>query len=312
MKKILIFCVLFVLIDLKITIAQTVTDIDGNVYNTVTIGSQVWMKSNLNTSKYNDGTTIQNVTDSATWINLTTGAYCDYNNTPSNSVIYSKLYNWYAVTNSSNLCPTNWHIPNETEWNKLEKFLDYTVDTTSTNWTGTTIGSKLKEAGSLHWCSISGSTNSSEFTALPGGSRYKIYNYSMIGANGFWWSLNAYDATDAWMRSLVCESPPIRRSNYAKICGFSVRCISDFAADINEMVNNEQIKIYPNPTTDKLIIEAVINSKIEIINIQSQIVKTISIVNSITTIDISNLVRGFYTVKIITNNGFIARKLIKE
>jgi uncharacterized protein (TIGR02145 family) len=81
--------------------AQTVTDIDGNIYNTVTIGTQVWMKENLKTTKYNDGTAMPNVTDNSAWAALTTGAYCDYNNTPSNSTTYGRLYNWYAVDNNA-------------------------------------------------------------------------------------------------------------------------------------------------------------------------------------------------------------------
>src|ERR1039457_6983324 len=82
--------------------AQTVKDTDGNVYHTVTIGTQVWMLENLNTTKYQDGTPIPNITDSISWVNNTTGAYSDYNNTPSNSAVYGRLYNWYAATNGHN------------------------------------------------------------------------------------------------------------------------------------------------------------------------------------------------------------------
>src|SRR5574344_55140 len=88
----------------------TVTDIDGNVYHTITIGTQTWMVENLKVSKYNDGTAIPNVTDATAWAALTTGAYCDYNNDVANGTKYGHLYNWYAV-NTGKLAPSGWHGP---------------------------------------------------------------------------------------------------------------------------------------------------------------------------------------------------------
>ena len=134
----------------------SITDIDGNTYKTVTIGTQTWMAENLKVTKYNDGIAIPNVTDNTAWRELTTGALCDYGNTPSNSETYGKLYNWHAV-NTGKLCPTGWHVPSDAEWTELTDYLG-----------GTSVaGDKLKETGSTHWSNLrTGATNETGFTAL--------------------------------------------------------------------------------------------------------------------------------------------------
>ena len=120
-----------------------VQDIDGNNYLTVTIGTQIWMAENLRTTKYNDGTAIPLVTDNTTWANLTTPAYCWYNNdAKTNGSTYGALYNWYSV-NTKKLCPTGWHVPNDTEWTTLTTYLGGTA----------VAGGKLKETGTAHWYS---------------------------------------------------------------------------------------------------------------------------------------------------------------
>ena len=109
----------------------TVTDADGNIYNTTTIGTQVWMKENLKTTKYNDGTAIPNITDNNAWAASTTGAYCDYSNTPVDSNTYGRLYNWYTVDNNAatkvvsnggkNVCPTGWHVPSDRRMDNINR-----------------------------------------------------------------------------------------------------------------------------------------------------------------------------------------------
>ena len=103
------------------TPASTVTDIDGNVYHFETIGTQVWMVENLKTTKYRDGTSIPNVTINSAWSSLTTGAYCDYSNTSSNSDVYGRMYNWYAINDTHHICPAGWHIPTDAEWTTLNQ-----------------------------------------------------------------------------------------------------------------------------------------------------------------------------------------------
>ena len=204
----------------------TVTDIDGNVYHTVTIGTQVWMVENLKTTKYRDGSAVPNINDSAAWSNLTTGAYCDYSNIPGNSTTYGRLYNWYVVNDSRNIAPTGWHVPTDGEWNIMEKYLDNTVDTTATGFVGTDIGGKLKETGTTHWDSPNtGATNSSGFTALPGG--YRSGTFYDIGSNGCWWSNTESNAIKAYDRYLSCDSAKVDRGSYGKVDGYSVRCLKD-------------------------------------------------------------------------------------
>jgi uncharacterized protein (TIGR02145 family) len=172
----------------------TLTDQDGNIYKTVTIGKQTWMAENLRTTKYRDGTAILNVTDNKAWRNLTTGAYCNYNNTESADTIatYGRLYNWYAATDSRNIAPAGWHIPTDAEWTTLTTYLG-----------GNSVaGGKMKETGTMHWTSPNtGATNESGFTCLPSGDNYD----GLFGNFSFsceYWSSTQYDATDAWSNYL--------------------------------------------------------------------------------------------------------------
>ena len=195
----------------------SITDIDGNTYKTVTIGTQTWMAENLKVTKYNDGIAIPNVTDNTAWRELTTGALCDYDNTPSNSETYGKLYNWHAV-NTGKLCPTGWHVPSDAEWTELTDYLGGTSDA----------GGKLKETGTTHWNSPNtGATNETGFTALPGGDRDDDGAFNFIGYGGLWWSATEDDADNAWYRYVVYDVSGVGRSYVSKELGFSVRCLRD-------------------------------------------------------------------------------------
>jgi len=194
------------------------TDADNNHYSVVQIGTQTWMAENLATTKYSNGDSIPNVTDNTQWSNLTTGAYCDYNNTPSNSTIYGKLYNWYAV-NTGNLCPAGWHVPTDAEWTTLTTYLG-----------GESVaGGKLKEAGYTHWQSPNtGATNETGFTALPGGNRDLNGTFYFIGGYGYWWSSTENGTYNAWYRNMDYISSNVNRAVDYKPNGFSVRCLRDF------------------------------------------------------------------------------------
>jgi uncharacterized protein (TIGR02145 family) len=196
----------------------TVTDVDGNVYKTVKIGTQWWMAENLKTIHYRNGVSVPNVTDNTQWSNLTTGAYCDYNNISSNSTIYGKLYNWYAVVDSRNLCPTGWHIPTDAEWTTLITYLG-----------GDGVaGGKLKETGTVHWLSPNtGATNEKGFNALPGGASNSNGSFSGITYGGFWWSSTEYTVTDAWHSNMLYGTSNVYRVSSSKAGGLSVRCVKD-------------------------------------------------------------------------------------
>ena len=196
-----------------------VTDYDGNVYNAVRIGEQVWTTENLNVTHYRNGDPIPNVSDNTEWINLRTGARCYYDNDSATySDTYGSLYNYYTVADPRNLCPTGWHVPSDAEWTTLETYLGGI----------TYAGGKMKETGTTHWkYPNTGASNESHFTALPGG--YRTYNdgrtYGM-GDAGYWWSSTEY-ITLAISWSLGYSMYNISRDQSRKWKGYSVRCIRD-------------------------------------------------------------------------------------
>jgi len=199
---------------------STVTDIDGNVYHTVTIGTQVWMVENLKTTKYRNGDPIPNVTSDAAWCALSTGAYCWYDNDAATyKAKYGALYNWFAVADNRNIAPVGWHVPTDTEWTTLTTFLG-----------GENLaGGKLKETGTSHWRSPNtGATNSSGFTALPAGSHYTNgYDfYGGLGSGCGWWtSSQTTGQYSVWDCSIGYDSNGISRYYDDKRLGQSVRLI---------------------------------------------------------------------------------------
>ena len=199
--------------------ATTVTDIDGNVYNTVTIGTQVWMKENLKTTKLNDGSTIPNISDYATFVTLNTPAFCWYDNNISNRDTYGSLYNWYSVT-TMKLCPTGWHVPSDSEWKTLEMYLGMTqVQSDAEGWRGIDQGTQLKST--TGWNSGGNGSNTSGFTALPGGGRYAA-SAGSIGNLGYWRS-----STNRIYRVLDISHNQVNRYWDGEEGGESVRCLKD-------------------------------------------------------------------------------------
>lgn len=196
----------------------TVTDIDGNVYHTIIIGTQVWLLENLCVTHYRNGDPIPEVTDNTAWSNLTTGAYCNYDNDINNVTTYCRLYNWFAVNDSRKIAPVGWHVPSDAEWTTLTDYLG-----------GESVaGGKLKEMGLTHWISPNtGATNESGFTGLPGGNRDNGGDFDNIGDNGGWWSSTEFSTSAAWNRRLQYNSGEVDRGSNSKGTAFSVRCLKD-------------------------------------------------------------------------------------
>ena len=218
MKKIILLLVGFSMILLK-NQAQTVTDIDGNVYKTIKIGSQLWMAENLKVAKYRNGDAIANISDNSPWSNSSSGAWCNDNNDAKNNNPYGKLYNWYTVNDSRGLCPTGWHVPSDSEWTILSNYLGGEA----------VAGGKLKETGTTHWYSPNVSaTNESGFSALPGGTRDNSNgDYNGMGNTAYSWSSKEFDSGNAWSRSLSYYYAGIYGSYRSKHYGFSVRCVGN-------------------------------------------------------------------------------------
>jgi uncharacterized protein (TIGR02145 family) len=199
--------------------SQTVTDIDGNIYNTVQIGTQVWMSENLKTSRYRNGGSIPYVVGNTDWQALTTGAWSNYDHDATNNAIYGKLYNWYATLGDT-LCPIGWHIPSDTTWTILTTYLG-----------GESVaGGKMKSIGTTYWQSPfpNTGTNESGFSALPGGRRDTNGIFSNLRYGAFIWSTTELATfTGVWYRTLYGDLSNIYRTESSKSVGASVRCIKD-------------------------------------------------------------------------------------
>jgi len=194
----------------------TILDFDGNIYNTLVIGTQTWLAQNLKTTHLNDGTAIANVTDPIDWSMLGTPGYAWYSNDPSGNADYGILYNWNTV-NTGLLCPTGWHVPTDIEWNTLITFAGG----------GTVAGGKLKETGLSHWLSPNtGATDEYGFTALPGGIREYMGMFMDLGTSGSWWT-SSMVSVDPFAVRMNTFSAEIFIMQMMGGSGMSVRCIKD-------------------------------------------------------------------------------------
>ena len=197
--------------------AQTIKDIEGNVYKTVTLYSKVWMAENLRTTKFNDGMSIPRVIHDTAWSNLNTPGYCWYFKDSVYAKTYGALYNWYTV-NTGKLCPNGWHVPTDYEWTALTLYLG-----------GESVaGGKLKETGTTHWVSPNNkATNETGFTALPGGTRFSGGTLDGFGRLGYWWSATESYNDFAFGRIISYQDGNIRSFENSKQFGYSVRCVKD-------------------------------------------------------------------------------------
>jgi uncharacterized protein (TIGR02145 family) len=193
---------------------SSIKDIDGNSYATVLIGSQCWIKTNLNTTKYNDGAAIATGLDNTAWIYATAGAFTSFANVVDESY-YGKIYNWYAVQ-TQKLCPEGWHVPTDDEWTKLVNYLG-----------GAAIaGGKMKTT--FDWqAPNAGADNSSGFSGLPGGYRFDLRTFPNIGFYGNWWSATSNGDYASWARNIGYSSNDVGRSSFGNVNGFSCRCVKD-------------------------------------------------------------------------------------
>jgi uncharacterized protein (TIGR02145 family) len=214
--------------------AGNMKDLDGNVYKTVAIGTQVWMAENLKTTQYNDGIKIKYVTSDTEWMNLSVGAYCNYDNNESNVATYGKLYNWYAVI-TNKLAPDGWHVPTDEDWTILENYLI----ANGFNYDGSKEENKIAKslASTIGWPIFYATgtpgadtkkNNRSGFTALPGGYRSNFGVFVGIGEKLYWWSSTEGDYNGIYTRSLGYDYLELYRNvGSSKECGFSVRLVKN-------------------------------------------------------------------------------------
>jgi len=208
------------------TFTTKLADTDGNLYNTVKIGTQLWMTENLRVTKLNDNTPIPEVTDNALWIGSSVPAYCWYNNDIDYKPSYGALYNWYAV-NSGKLCPSGWHVPTDDEFNILEQSLGMAADQLNLwGFRGTDQGTQLKN--STGWDEGGNGTNSSGFSALPGGYRFGATgDFYLLTIITYWWTSTEHDADRGWYRRLDSSSTAVYRASTSKKGGKYIRCLKN-------------------------------------------------------------------------------------
>lgn len=195
-----------------------VTDADGNTYGSIIIGTQEWTTSNLNVSHYRNGDPIPEVQDFAAWQDLTTGAWCYYENNTANGPIYGKLYNWYAVTDPRGLAPAGWHVPSDSE---MVVFIDLLGGHDSA-------GGKMKLTGTTYWNAPNeAATNASGFSGLPGGNRDDNLGFINLREGGYWWSSSEYTVPFAYSQYAGYDTRSSSRLYGQKRNGKSVRCVKD-------------------------------------------------------------------------------------
>ena len=195
-----------------------VTDMDGNVYNTIRIGNQWWMAENLKVTHYRNNDPIPNITDDAEWRAMETGARCAIDNDENNANVYGYLYNWYAVADPRNISPLGWHVPTDEEWQELVDYLDQDP------------GSKLAGQPDLWGDDIlenNAAFGESGFSALPGGYRNSSGICYLLTYSAYFWSATEHTSTHAWYQFLRHNKLDVLRDSHDKGDGFSIRLIRD-------------------------------------------------------------------------------------
>ncbi len=310
-----------------------VQDIEGNWYNTVLLGTQCWIKENMRTTKYPDNSPITKgavIHGDAGWGTDQAWYSCPPNNTNDGedctaAVSLGMVYQWSAAMNGSitegaqGICPDGWHVPTDTEWKTLEGFLGMTVaQQDAIDGRGTNEGSKMAAHVAVqNWTAgaLTGDAefNTSGFTVVPSGCRVSG-NYVFRGNYTFLWTSTGISAF-AWTRNLSYLTTQIYRNEPSMSTGFSVRCLKDNPVEISEYSLNAEVSVYPNPATDKIIIE---NSKttmqnyiVTIKNIQGQEMLNKNITqNTNQTIDVSKLENGIYFITIHNDKENYVRKIL--
>jgi uncharacterized protein (TIGR02145 family) len=201
------------------TFAGTVSDFDGNVYYTVTIGTQTWMAENLKTTRYGNGDLI-GTTIPAT-LDITGESAPEYqwayDDNEGNVLMYGRLYSWYAVSDSRSISPVGWHVPSDVELATLISYLG-----------SGSAGAKIRETGTSHWSGPnSGATNETDFTALPSGMRYANGTFDEIGRYGNWWCSVEHSAAEANFFGVGSIEGYIYGGYYTKANAYAVRCLKD-------------------------------------------------------------------------------------
>jgi uncharacterized protein (TIGR02145 family) len=305
--------------------AQTVTDIDGNVYNTVTIGTQIWMAENLKTTKYSNGELIGTTTPATLNISGETSPQYQwaYDGIESNVTTYGRLYTWYALTDTRSICPAGWHVPTFTEWTTLENYLianGFNFDGTITDnkiakaLASSTLWSSSTEIGAVGNTDYPEKRNATGFTALPAGIRYTNGLFDGITVWGEWWLTTTYALDLALVRIITNSDFMVGGMQYPMKDGYSVRCLKNLSTDITNPLNSK-IEIYPNPVSGILNIEYKSENfeTVTVLNSQGVPVTKEKVITPRQQLDFSKYISGLYFLEFAKSSGEIKRlKVLKH
>ena len=287
--------------------AQTVIDIDGNSYHTIAIGTQVWMKENLQTTHFNNGDPIPTYLGPVS-VDTSSLYQWPYNDDSNNVDIYGRLYTWFTATNTKNVCPSGWHVPDHSDWATLADFLG-----------GAEVaGSKMKEIGLTHWSATDSTVdNSSMFTGLPGGFRGNPSGFNNFGLSGSFWSATPFGSA-TFQRGinyrLNANDGQLVESVAVANCGLSIRCIKNQSVAIANPTVVPNVRIFPNPASQSITVSVNNwnNSKLFIYNLLGNLVLQQQIVGENSEVGISSLAGGTYLLLIVGENRLIERKFVKN
>lgn len=207
------------IIQFTIILLTVIIQSSAQTIQEVKIGKQIWMTDNLSVDTFRNGDPILHAKTNKQWVNASRNrqpAYCFYNNDKSNDLTFGKLYNWYAINDQRGLAPVGWHVPNDIEWMELTNYLGGEPDA----------GTKLKK--NTGWKDNGSGSNSTRFSALPGGLRHSSGIFYDIGKFGYWWTSTSSDQNNAMMRYIYYKVSNVVRLNFEKSLGYSVRCLKNY------------------------------------------------------------------------------------
>lgn len=304
--------------------AQTVTDIDGNVYKTVVIGNQTWMAENLQTLRFNNGDYIQTTlpADQDITEEIDPVYQWTYGGNDIFLDTFGRLYTWYAAVDERGLCPTGWHLPSNEEVVAMVLYLGNQGHscTGSGYHIAKTLASKFHWTADTNNCTVGNNpelNNLTGFTAVPAGARNSQYSYfTNFGNVQYWWTSDemSSDATRAIGRWVIYRGTYVDQTNWVKISGLSVRCIKDNVTATTEVDEEIRINIHPNPVADKLFIDNPESNEgiIEVFSITAELVLRTTLHSNDQSIDVSYLIPGTYLIKISGKDYSIERMILKE
>lgn len=301
--------------------SQTVSDIDGNIYPTVILGSQEWMAENLKTTRFNNGDLIPHVELNDRWESTEDPAWSWYNNNNFLDQLYGKLYNGHVVLDERNVCPEGWHIPTDADWRTMLHTLCDTENCEEvwfenqpqSGWTGTDEGGKIKSTN--YWNSPNtGANNSSGLTVLPGGYRYFDGNFYTFGEyTNIWTSTMRSDSVNMWFWAPINNRADIYHGYGDPNNGQSIRCMRDAVTGIGSQ-QTKPLHVHPNPGNNVLWLSLPEHGiyELTLYNSKGQIVRTETFSSTRISVDVADVPVGIYLVQVRSENTLQIARWIKQ